>query len=139
MVRLYIDCEWNSYRGDLVSIALVAEDGREFYAVLGCDNPDPWVAENVMPKLGAAPESLGSVQVRLSLFLAQFRAVHIVADWPEDIEHFCRLLITGPGERIDTPPLTMEVVRIDAPSDDPHNALADARGIRAALAKATEA
>lgn len=137
-MRLFIDGEWNGYRGELISMALVAEDGREFYAVLGCANPEPWVAEHVMPKLGVPPgfqqESTESVQVRLALFLAQFDAAHIVADWPEDIERFCRLLITGPGTRIDTPPLTMEVVRIDAPSENPHNALADARGLRAALA-----
>ncbi len=143
-MRLFIDGEWNGFGGELISIALVAEDGREFYAVLGCDNPAPWVAENVMPKLGAPlglhpGESVESVQVRISLFLAQFDVVHIVADWPEDIERFCRLLITGPGTRIDTPPLTMEVLRVDAPSENPHNALADARGLRDLLAKDAEA
>lgn len=136
-MRLFIDGEWNGFGGELISMALVAEDGREFYAEFGCDNPEPWVAENVIPKLsdghGFMRESIESAQVRLSLFLAQFDAVHIVADWPEDIERFCRLLITGPGTRIDTPPLTMEVVRVDAPSENPHNALADARGLRRLL------
>ena len=142
-MRLFIDGEWNGYRGELISMALVAEDGREFYAVLGCANPEPWVAEHVMPKLGVPPgflqESAESVQVRLALFLAQFDAAHIVADWPEDIERFCRLLITGPGTRIDTPPLTIEIVRVDAPSKNPHNALADARGLRDSLAIARAA
>lgn len=138
-MRLFIDGEWNGYRGELISMALVAEDGREFYAVLGCANPEPWVAENVMPKLAGTRESIDSAQVRLSLFLAQFDAAHIVADWPEDIERFCRLLITGPGTRIDTPPLTMEIVRVDAPSKNPHNALADARGLRDSLAIARAA
>jgi hypothetical protein len=32
--------------------------------------------------------------------------------------------------RINTPPLTMEIRRDDCPSEFPHNALADARGIR---------
>jgi hypothetical protein len=54
----------------------------------------------------------------------------IIADWPEDIKHFCDALITGPGLRLDTPPLTMEIRRdIDAVSAVPHNALEDARGI----------
>ena len=132
-MRLFIDGEWNGFGGELISMALVAEDGREFYAEFGCDNPQPWVAENVMPKLVGTRESIESARVRLSLFLAQFDAVHIVADWPEDIERFCRLLITGPGTRIDTPPLTMEVLRVDAPSENPHNALADARGLRRLL------
>ena len=76
------------------------------------------------------------MQCSLRLWLAQFDAVHIVADWPEDIAHFCKALITGPGYRLDTPPLTMEVLRIDAGSELPHNALADARGIRDMLVPA---
>jgi hypothetical protein len=56
--------------------------------------------------------------------------VHLVADWPEDIQHFCEALITAPGLRIDTPPLTMEIRRdLDAVSALPHNALEDARAI----------
>lgn len=71
------------------------------------------------------------LQRDLQQFLAVYDSVHIVADWPEDIEHFCRALITGPGNRINTPLLTMEVDRsIDAPSALPHNALEDVRGIR---------
>jgi hypothetical protein len=129
-MKLFIDGEWNSYRGDLITIALVAEDGREFYEVLGCDNPEPWVAENVMPKLGKPWVVYESVQEQLALFLAQFDSIHIVADWPEDLEWFCRLLIVGPGRRLDTPPLTMEVLRVDTVSKNPHNALADAQALR---------
>jgi hypothetical protein len=55
----------------------------------------------------------------------------LVADWPEDIQHFCELLITGPGLRLDTPPLTIEIRRdLDAVSALPHNALEDARAIK---------
>lgn len=128
-MKLYLDCEFNEFKGDLISMALVAEDGREFYEVLPCVNPGAWVAEHVMPVLGKAPVAIGEFQISLQHFLRQFESVHIVADWPEDIQHFCNSLITGPGSRLNTPPLTMEVVRIDAPSDQPHNALADARGI----------
>lgn len=135
-MRLFIDGEWNGFGGELISMALVAEDGSEFYEVLGCDDPEPWVSENVMPKLGKTPIDYDVLQQRLATFLTWFDAVHIVADWPEDIERFCRLLITGPGTRIDTPPLTMEIVRVDAPSENPHNALADARGLRDLLAEA---
>ena len=136
--RLYIDGEWNSFRGELISMALVAEDGRHWYEELECRDPDPWVAANVIPKLEGRPVSLVGMRQSLHAWLAQFEAVHIVADWPEDIERFCWLLIRGPGERIDTPPLTMEVVRVDAPSANPHNALADARGLCAMLAAAPE-
>jgi hypothetical protein len=128
-MKLYLDCEFNEFRGELISMALVAHDGREFYEVLPCESPGAWVEEHVMPILGKAPISIENFQSSLQQFLIQFDAVHIVADWPEDIQHFCNSLITGPGIRLNTPPLTMEVVRIAAPSDQPHNALADARGI----------
>lgn len=134
MTRLFLDCEFNEFKGDLISMALVSEDGREWYEVVPCENPGNWVAQHVMPILGKeALPSVAALTASLFMFLRQFDAVHIVADWPEDIAHFCAVLITGPGYRIDTPPLTMEVLRIDADSALPHNALADARGIRDAL------
>lgn len=132
-MRLFLDCEFNEFKGELISMALVAEDGREFYCVLPCKKPGAWVAEHVMPILNADPVPLVSLQMGLCRFLSQFDTIHVVADWPEDIAHFCKALITGPGFRSDTPPLTMEVLRIDAASELPHNALADARGIRAAV------
>lgn len=131
-MNIFIDGEWNSYGGELISLALVAEDGRSFYEVVGCDNPDPWVAENVMPKLNKPPITLQKLQEQLELFLCQFEfnSVHVIADWPEDIMWFCKVLITGPGTRLDTPPLTMEVLRVDTVSKNPHNALADAMALR---------
>ena len=137
IMKLFLDCEFNEFKGELISMALVAEDGREWYEVVPCENPGAWVAQNVMPILGkpALPDK-AALTASLFQFLRQFDAVHIVADWPEDIAHFCEALITGPGYRIDTPPLTMEVLRIDAGSELPHNALADARGIRDALVPA---
>lgn len=133
-MRMYLDCEFNEFKGALISMALVDENGREWYEVVPCEKPGPWVAEHVMPILGRGPVSIPLMQASLSAWLALYDSVHIVADWPEDIAHFCQALITGPGMRLNTPPLTMEVVRIDAESELPHNALADARGIRAALA-----
>ena len=130
-MRIWIDTEFNEFRGALISIALIDEDGREFYRSVGCESPGAWVAEHVMPIIGIEPVPMAELQRDLCHWLAHYDSVHVVADWPEDIEHFCRALITGPGTRIDTPPLTMEVDRsINAPSDLPHNALADVRGIR---------
>jgi hypothetical protein len=131
-MRIFIDGEWNGYGGELISLALVAADGRSFYEVVGCDNPDPWVAKNVMPKLGKPSITLQELQQHLELFLHQFEfdSVHIIADWPEDIMWFCKVLITGPKTRLDTPPLTMEVLRVDTVSTNPHNALADATALR---------
>lgn len=33
-MRLWIDCEFNSYKGQLMSLALVGEGDVQFYAVL---------------------------------------------------------------------------------------------------------
>jgi len=131
-MKLFLDCEFNEFKGDLISMALVSEDGNyEWYEVVPCENPGPWVKEHVMPILGKPAISVQEMQRSLQHFLAQFDKVHIIADWPEDIKHFCDALIVGAGMRIDTPPLTMEVVRIDfGESKIPHNALCDARGIR---------
>jgi hypothetical protein len=42
-MQLWIDTEFNEYRGALISMALVAEDGREWYGVRFCDDPGWWV------------------------------------------------------------------------------------------------
>jgi hypothetical protein len=129
-MRLFLDCEYNGFCGALISMALVSEDRREWYEVIPCHYPTAWVAEHVMPILNKDPVPIDVMQRSLCGFLAQFYSIHIIADWPEDIAHFCRVLIVGAGQRMDTPPLTMEILRIDAESDLPHNALHDARAIR---------
>lgn len=135
-MRFWLDTEFNDFKGELISMALVADDGREWYEVLPCANPSPWVAENVMPILGKAPVMPGDMALSLHAFLKGFDRAHIVADWPEDVSHFCNALIVGPGLRIDTPPITFEVRR-DLPntadiSAIPHNALEDAKALRLA-------
>ena len=133
-MRLWLDTEFNEFRGELISMALVADDGREWYEALDCLNPGLWVQTHVLPVIGKSPlPNALCLSASLMLFLRQFECAHIVADWPEDISHFCNALIIGPGMRIDTPPLTFEVRR-DLPntadiSAIPHNALEDARAL----------
>ena len=128
---IFIDSEFNDYKGELISMALIDINGNEFYESLGCSNPSPWVAENVMPVIGKKTIDKENFQDLLSDYLNQYNEIHIVADWPEDIKHFCDALITGPGQRIDTPELTMEIRRdLDCTSRIPHNALEDVRSIR---------
>ena len=57
MSNLYIDCEFNEFGGQLISMALVTGTGFEFYEVLDCPNPGPWVKDNVIPILGKEPIS----------------------------------------------------------------------------------
>jgi hypothetical protein len=135
-MRLWIDTEFNEYKGELISLALVAEDGREWYGVRYCDNPGCWVREHVMPHLLQHPKRDADLRDDLNKFLQQFETVHIISDWPGDIAHFCNFLEYAPGERIGPDVMVFEVRR-DLPdtattSAIPHNALEDAR----ALAKA---
>jgi hypothetical protein len=138
-MRIFIDCEYNGFGGELISMALVAENGKEFYEVTWPGDytsrkASDWVEKNVVPKLEKERITQSHFLLKLYQFLGQFDSIHVIADWPEDIHHFCMALLTGPGMRMDTPPLTMEVVRIDTVSKNPHNALADARALRDALA-----
>lgn len=140
-VNLYIDCEWDGYRGGLLSIALVGDEINFHATMINQTVADPWVREHVVPNLFRwAPERAIS-DSELSYCLSRFFAdqlfegasVHIIADWPEDIERFCRALIVGPGQRIETPPLTFEIIR--APDGAvvpicPHNAYSDAEALQ---------
>jgi len=130
-MKLIIDCEFNQLQ--LMSMALVPETGEPFYEVVVVgDYLTDWVRENVVPVLNKEAIWLNKFQVKLSEYLNQFTSIELIADWPEDIAFFCRALITGPGERLDTPPLSMTVRRdLDAVSRVPHNALEDALAIHA--------
>jgi len=88
----------------------------------------------VIPKLHKHPVTRGEMRKSLSSFLYAYESVLVVADWPQDIQHFCDLLIIRQGLRINLPPLTMEIRQdIDAKGSlTPHNALADAKALRIA-------
>ena len=132
-MRLFLDTEFNEFQGPLISMALFPEHRSilPFYESLGCENPGPWVAEHVMPFIGKEAISLADFQIYLHHFLSQWDEVTIVADWHEDIAHFCGVLTTGPGERINTPSLNFQIRRdLDTiPSLIPHNALSDAEAM----------
>ena len=154
-MRYFLDTEYNGWRGELLSLALVPEDGgEEFYVTL--DWPGPvqlWVQENVIPYLDMVPEALLSPRLmaqdaagELSQWLIREQEAHffgrnesgrieVLADWPEDISQMCSLLTIGPGLTVDVPPLTFRLLRIPgfstaANSRVPHNALHDARALR---------
>lgn len=132
-MNLFIDCEFNGFQGELISMALVDEQGNYFYEVLRCTHPTPWVAGHVMTVLNKAPIEKSIFQQKLATFLSAYLVAHIIADWPEDLAHFCNMLISGAGRRLVTPPLSMGLCTdLQFQSRIPHNALEDAR----ALAKA---
>ena len=142
-MRYFLDTEFNGFGGALLSLALVPEDGEEFYVVLACSDPiEPWVERHVMPYLAhvpvgqvAPPLPRRQAAAALAGYLAGDPAPEIVADWPDDIAHFCALLVTGPGLMTSVQPLTFRLVPLPGFSTAensavPHNALHDARALR---------
>ena len=155
-MRYFLDTEYNGWRGELISLALVPEDkGEEFYVTLDWQGSvQPWVQENVIPYLDMVPPSMAAPRVsaedaarELSRWLireheAQYFArqsgpveLDILADWPEDVSQICSLLTIGPGLTVDIPSITFRLLRIPgfstaANSKVPHNALHDARALR---------
>ena len=121
-MRYYIDTEFDGFGGPLISMALIREDGRSIYFVIdGAEAAarDPWVIENVLPILRDSPEPPWVLsRQNAALYIADQLAGDlnpvIISDWPDDLRHFCDLVVVGPGQMIDVPRLTMTVARVDA-------------------------
>lgn len=142
-MRYFLDTEFNGFGGALLSLALVPEDGGEFYVTIECPEPiHPWVEQNVIPFLDHVPVGLqsermsrGEAAEALGQYLAMDPEPELVADWPDDITYFCSLLLTGPGLMVPVPPLTLRYTPLPGFSTAnnsavPHNALHDARALR---------
>src|SRR4051794_3934264 len=55
-LNVFMDAEFNGFGGDLISIALVCEDGQEWYEVAEIPaEPHPFVVQHVLPVLGKEP------------------------------------------------------------------------------------
>ena len=139
-MRYFLDAEYNGFGGELISLALVPEDAgaAPFYAAVACPAPVPWVAEHVMPLLDTPPLSREAMADRFAAYLIDDPAPLLVADWPEDIAHAARLLVTGPGRMKPVRSIRFELVDpellfSDIVSAVPHNALSDAHALRAAV------
>ena len=139
-MRYFLDTEFNDYGGELISLALVSEVGAKIlYIATPCSNPTPWVAENVIPILdvGTSPRIVTADEFgsEIAEFLKDDKAPVIIADWPDDIRHFCAALITGPGCMVNLRSLQFEMVRVDSYPTTlvgavQHNALWDALALR---------
>ncbi|GAA5004000.1 hypothetical protein GCM10023206_08090 [Acinetobacter puyangensis] len=132
-MKLFLDCEFNGFGGELISLALVDEEGQFFYEVLPCATPKDWVSQHVLPKLNKAPITKQDFQKKLAQFLNQYTDLHIIADWPEDLSLFSRALILSAGKCMVTPPLIMELWlqqdQVSIFSETPHYALSDAQAL----------
>ena len=139
-MRYYIDTEFNGTAGQLLSIALVREDGAHFYEVLHAHELIvPWVREHVVPHFGQEPVARLQAVKKMQKFLRKDSGDSgappvFIADWPEDLVHFNTLLLRDHGKRND--PLRYACLLLNlsgfdtaSASEVPHNALADARAL----------
>jgi hypothetical protein len=133
-MRLFLDTEFNEFKGELISMALVTEDDREWYEVRKMTSaPGAWVSEHVIPKLDKLPLEGHEFRTSFHAFISNFNGAEIIADWPADFEHFCELLTGVGAEAGFSIPIecTMKLIRGgDIQPKNPHNALSDARALR---------
>lgn len=136
-MRYYLDAEFNGFGGALISIALVPEEGGKppFYGALACADPTPWVAAHVIPVLQVEPMAYDALQWAFADYLAPDPDPALVADWPEDIVHAARLLVTDDGRRLIVSAVRFELAEVvnfssAELSHVPHNAYHDAVALR---------
>lgn len=127
----FVDFEFDG--PDIISLALVPVDESKasFYEVAQNTARNPWVKKNVLPVLCKEPIGLPSLRELLESYLSTFDEWTFIADWPTDIALLANLLHNGDGTMMRSPKsIEFRVWRIDAPSLNRHNALADAEGLR---------
>lgn len=133
-VRLYLDTEFNGFGGELISMALVSMDNKEFYEVIDLPKKiDPWVQQNVLPVLDKEPRRPIYFRTEFLNFIKQFAYPEIYCDWYSDAVHFFNQF-SGPDHSTSLDwPCTLHLLRtppgFKLPAQVPHNALSDARAL----------
>jgi hypothetical protein len=153
-MRYFYDCEFieDGVTIDLVSIGVVDEEGREFYAVSTEFDPDragPWVRQNVLPKLPPPSSSCWRSRAGIRADLLEFFGLdeRALDNAPGDLElwawiaaydHVALAQLWGamPALPRAIPRFTRDLrqrwedvgrPRLPQPPSDAHDALADAR------------
>jgi 3' exoribonuclease, RNase T-like len=145
--RYFYDCEFieDGRTIELISIGVVAQDGREFYAISTDFDPEtagPWVRRNVLDKLPSPSDRSWRSRSRIRDELFEFLVgpglpVELWA-WYAAYDHVVLAQLWGamPAMPNEVPRLTREIRQhweaagcppIPEPGKDRHNALADAR------------
>lgn len=132
MALLFVDCEFNGFGGQLMSMAVVSDCGKEWYEVLPLpDDIEPWVRNNVVDVMGKRPVSEFEFRMSLFAFLEQFEDPTICADWYTDIVHFFSTFAGKDHSQSHGFACKAELRLIEEyDSKIPHNALSDARAIK---------
>lgn len=135
--RLYVDSEFNSHGGALISLAIADPGGVHWYGIL--QQPfdflwNHWVLENVVPvlyKMGSRTfPTAAAMREDLIGYLRWRQGSTIVADWPGDIRHLLALF-EGPTYAESWRDARFKFDLIVTPDGEPkpeipHNALSDA-------------
>ena len=145
--RYFYDCEFieDGRTIELISIGVVAQDGREFYAISTDFDPEtagPWVRRNVLDQLPSPSDRSWRSRSRIRDELFEFLVgpglpVELWA-WYAAYDHVVLAQLWGamPAMPNEVPRLTREIRQyweaagcppIPEPGKDRHNALADAR------------
>ena len=144
-MRFFYDCEFGVTAPEvtLVSIGVVAEDGREYYAVSSGFDPlevHPWVRENVLPQL--PPTSTWKPRATIAAELEEFLGDDpVLWAWFGAYDHvaFCQLWGQMPALPRAFPRITLDVRQLWEHLGRPplprqesglHDALADARHVQ---------
>jgi hypothetical protein len=139
-VRLFLDCEFTQLtaQAKLISLALVAEDGREFYVELldswRLEDCSDFVKDIVLPQLWGGEYAMPVMEARSALlrFLATYdEELEVVTDAPiYDWELFCELAYDAgrwPRNVRNRPTDATTLLPTDDGEELPHHALLDAR------------
>jgi hypothetical protein len=149
-VRYFYDCEFieDGVTIDLVSIGVVDEEGREFYAVSTEFDPEqagPWVRQHVLPKLPPPSDPAWRSRERIRRDLLAFLRVEEsdrteleLWAWIAAYDHVALAQLWGamPALPRALPRFTKDLrqrwddvgrPRLPQPPSDAHDALADAR------------
>jgi len=122
----FLDCEFNGFGGELISLALVRQDGESIYCVAPVSKKkcEQWVKDNVLPILWDIPSPLpgmaykcdntADIGRKIKTLIGNDHDPVIIADWPDDIKYFNECLITGPGMMVGIDNLTFRMVRVDS-------------------------
>jgi hypothetical protein len=139
-MRLFLDCEFTQLTSaaKLISLALVAENGREFYVELldgwREDDCSDFVKEIVLPQLWGGEYAMPMIEARKVLlqFLATYdKELEVVTDVPiYDWELFCELAYDNGRCPRNVRNYPTDATTLSPTSDGavlPHHALLDAR------------
>lgn len=147
-MKYFLDCEFqeSSFKMELISLALVSEDGRELYlenSEINISELSPWLQENVVPFLrrpNTTVISLTEFAPRIQAFIGTDAKPEFVGSYCDyDWVCFCWCF----GRMVDLPEgwpklcwdvrqdmLTLGLDKAPFPNIEEHNCLADARRIR---------